>query len=120
MTLGSLAAVLHHDDLPASRASSSCWASSASSGHGAVLPSSQIFIGQYPSSLLSSWPSLKNIHDEALVHYQQIQLSSMGPSTSPPGLKPFMLRLKNSADIEFFLGSRRMGPTSDGTCRCAS
>jgi flagellar biosynthetic protein FliP len=80
------------------------------------VPSSQIIIGL--SLFLTFFimgPTLQNIHDEALVPYQENRMTSTAAFEIAAGhMKTFMLRQTNSADIEFFLGLARMGPTTVG------
>lgn len=80
------------------------------------VPSSQIIIGlALFLTFFIMGPTLKNIHDEALVPYQQDQMTSTEAFDIASGhMKTFMLRQTNSADIEFFLGLARMGPTTVG------
>jgi len=78
------------------------------------VPSSQILVG---ISLFLTFfimgPVWNRIHDEAIVPYQQHQITSERAYDIAAGqIKNFMLRQTNSSDLEFFLGLANMGPTT--------
>jgi flagellar biosynthesis protein FliP len=78
------------------------------------VPSSQIIVGL--SLFLTFFimgPVLNKIHDEALVPYQQHQITSSQAFDIASGhMKDFMLRQTSANDLEFFLGLAKMGPTT--------
>jgi len=78
------------------------------------VPSGQIIVGLalFLSFFIMS-PTLNKIHDEALVPYQQHQMTSVQAFDVASGhMKDFMLRQTSSNDLEFFLGLAKMGPTT--------
>ncbi|HNX04860.1 MAG TPA: flagellar type III secretion system pore protein FliP [Opitutales bacterium] len=78
------------------------------------IPSNQIIVG---ISLFLTFfimgPTWNKIHDEAVVPYQQHEITSGAAFDIASGhMKAFMLRQTSANDIEFFLGLANMGPTA--------
>ena len=78
------------------------------------VPSSQIIVGlAIFLTFFIMGPVWDKIHDEALVPYQQHQITSEKAFDIASGhMKNFMLRQTSSTDLEFFMGLANMGPTS--------
>jgi flagellar biosynthetic protein FliP len=78
------------------------------------VPSNQIIVGlALFLSFFIMGPTLNQIHDDALVPYQEHRITSGQAFDIASGhMKTFMLRQTGSNDIEFFLGLAKMGPTT--------